>query len=159
MPSTWRTCSLRLDDEFPSTANDRKLNATETLFHRFGRRFNDTCDMRRLLAFLLAFALLFQTTWAVAATYCEHETSPKAAMHFGHHAHIHKSSDAKKPVSNMFAVDDDCGYCHASHAAIMPMAPAGIAPEATRSVEFSRPVMHSSAPARAPDRPQWLRLA
>jgi len=115
--------------------------------------------MRRLLAFLLAFALLFQMSWAVAATYCEHETSPKAAMHFGHHAHVHKSSDAKKNVGNKLAVDDDCSYCHASHAAIIPMASTGVAPGATASVELSQPAMHSSAPARAPDRPQWLRLA
>lgn len=115
--------------------------------------------MRRLLALLLAFALLFQMSWAVAATYCEHESSPQAAMHFGHHVHVHKSADAKKTVGNKFAVDDDCSYCHAVHAALIPMAPTGVALATAATAGFSQPLLHGSAPARAPDRPQWLRLA
>jgi len=115
--------------------------------------------MRRLSALLLALALLFQMSWAVAATYCEHETSPAAAMHFGHHAHVHKSSDAKKTVSDKFAVDDDCGYCHAVHAAIIPVAPPSAGPDASAPAEFAPPLLHGSAAARAPDRPQWRRLA
>ena len=115
--------------------------------------------MRRPLALLLAFALLFQMSWAMAATYCEHETSPQATAHFGHHAHVHKAGDAKKAVADKFAVDDDCSYCHAGHVALIATACALIPPQATASAEFSQPSLRGSAPARAPDRPQWLRLA
>ena len=119
----------------------------------------DTGTMRRFFVLLLASALLFQMSWAVAATYCEHETSPEATMHFGHHVHVHKSVDAKKNVAGQLAVDDDCSYCHAGHAALIATACAGVAPEATASAAFSPPPLPGSAPARAPDRPQWLRLA
>ncbi|MFL6678960.1 MAG: cobalt-zinc-cadmium resistance protein [Burkholderiaceae bacterium] len=115
--------------------------------------------MRRSFALFLALALLFQMSWSVAATYCEHETSSKASMHFGHHVHVHKPSDAKKTASNQFAVDDDCSYCNAVHAAIIPMAPPSAAPGATAKAEISQPLLHGSATARAPDRPQWRRLA
>jgi len=121
--------------------------------------FTDNPGMRRFFALFFAVSLLFQMSWSVAATYCEHETSSKASMHFGHHVHVHKSSEAKKSVSNKFAVDDDCSYCHAVHAAIIPMAPPGAAPDATATAEFPQPLLHGSAMARAPDRPQWLRLA
>ena len=115
--------------------------------------------MSRVLALFLAFTLLFQMSWAVAATYCEHETTPEAAMHFGHHAHVHKSVDGKNPVASKLAVDDDCSYCHAGHAAIIATAFTGAAAVASSSASFPQPFMHASAPARAPDRPQWLRLA
>jgi hypothetical protein len=115
--------------------------------------------MRRPLALLLAFALLFQMSWAVAATYCGHETAPQANAHFGHHAHVHKAVDVNKDVADKFAVDDDCSDCHAGHAALIPMPCAGVTPLATASTAFSQPSLHGSAPARTPDRPQWLRLA
>jgi hypothetical protein len=123
------------------------------------REFTDTGAMRRSLGLFLAFALLFQMSWAVAATYCEHETSPQASMHFGHHVHVHKSVDAKKDLAGQFAVDDDCSYCHAGHAALIATDYAGVTPGATASTAFSQPSLHGSAPARAPDRPQWIRLA
>ena len=131
------------------------ISATRETIHDLA----DTGTMRRFFALLLAFALLFQMSWAVAATYCEHETSPEATMHFGHHVHVHKSVDAKKNVAGQFAVDDDCSYCNAGHAALIALACAGVAPEATASAAFSSPPLPGSAPARAPDRPQWLRLA
>jgi hypothetical protein len=115
--------------------------------------------MPRVLALFLAFALLFQTNWAVAATYCGHETSSTAAMHFGHHGHVHRSADGKMHVASQLAVDDDCCDCHAEHAAIIPMAFDGIVAMTSASASFPRPSMHGSALARAPDRPQWLRLA
>ncbi len=115
--------------------------------------------MSRVFALFLAFTLLFQMSWAVAATYCEHETTPRAAMHFGHHVHVHKSVDGKKPVAGKLAVDDDCSYCHAEHAAIIAMALPDVGAVASPSASFAQPSMHGSAPARAPDRPQWLRLA
>lgn len=115
--------------------------------------------MPRVLALFLAFSLLFQMSWAVAGTYCAHETTSKTAMHFGHHVHAHKSVDGKTHVSSKLAVDDDCSYCHAEHAAIIPMAFDDFVAAASASASFPQPFMYGSAPARAPDRPQWLRLA
>lgn len=50
--------------------------------HRI-RRF-----MRRLIAVLLLALVSLQSSWAVAAAYCGHETSRDAA-HFGHHVDGH----------------------------------------------------------------------
>src|SRR5437763_1560748 len=115
--------------------------------------------MSRVLAFLLAFTLLFQASWAVAATYCGHETVPATAGHFGHHAHEHKTADGKKQVDAKLAVDDDCAACHAAHAALLPVGLDGLAARAPASADFPVPSLHGSALARAPDRPQWPRLA
>ena len=113
---------------------------------------------RRLLALLLALLLPLQLSWAAVGGYCEHESSPKGAQHFGHHQHVHQD-DAKK-VAGKSAIDSDCGFCHAG-------APATMAANEHHLPELlsgSRLVAatqgdHSSALARAPDRPQWLRLA
>jgi cytochrome c5 len=115
--------------------------------------------MSRVLSLFLAFALLFQMSWAVAATYCEHETTSETSMHFGHHVHVHKSVDGKKHVASKLVVDDDCGNCHAGHAAIIPAPFKGVVAIASDSATFPQPSMHGSTPGRAPDRPQWLRLA
>lgn len=115
--------------------------------------------MSRVLALVLAFALLFQLSWAVAAPYCGHETTPAAATHFGHHAHVHKSVDGEKHAAAALAVDDDCGFCHAGHAAILPVVVDGVVAVPSAATSFPQPSLHGSAPARAPDRPQWRRLA
>lgn len=115
--------------------------------------------MPRVLALLLAVALLFQMSWAVAATYCEHETTSAGSAHFGHHVHVHKSADAKKHVADKLAVDDDCSYCHAAHPAILTPASADVVAVARPAASFPQPSLHGSALARAPDRPQWRRLA
>ncbi len=115
--------------------------------------------MPRVLALFVAFALLFQMSWAVAATYCEHEATAATATHFGHHVHVHESADGKKAAASKFAVDDDCSYCHAEHAALIAMAFDDVVAMTSASASFPQPSMHGSAPTRAPDRPQWLRLA
>jgi cytochrome c5 len=115
--------------------------------------------MSRVLAFLLAFTLLFQMSWAVAATYCEHETSSTATVHFGHHAHVHKAADGKQLADGKLAVDDDCSGCHAGHAAIAAVGFTTAATGAPSGVDVPPPSLHGSALARAPDRPQWPRLA
>lgn len=115
--------------------------------------------MRRVFALFLAFALLFQFSWAVAATYCEHESSPEAAVHFGHHVHVHKTADGKKPAGGKLAQDDDCAFCHAGHPAIVPLVSAVIAAAPPSPAIFTEPSISGSAPPRTPDRPQWPRLA
>jgi len=115
--------------------------------------------MARFLALLLAFSLLFQVTWAAAAPYCEHETSSVVAEHFGHHVHVHKSADGKKPFAGKLALDDDCGFCHAGQVALLPVALAAAVVGSAAGALPQQPPPHGSAPPGAPDRPQWLRLA
>jgi len=79
--------------------------------------------------------------------------------HFGRHAHLHPSVDGKKPLADKLAVDDDCSGCHAGPAALLTRAMTAVAVGASTPVSSSRPSLHGSAPARAPDRPQWARLA
>lgn len=115
--------------------------------------------MPRVLAFLLAIALLFQTSWAAAATYCGHESTPGAAAHFGHHEHVHKSADGQKQPGGKLAVDDDCAGCHAAHPALACGVTSCVACVAPSEADFPQPLAGDSAAARAPDRPQWPRLA
>lgn len=115
--------------------------------------------MRRVLALFLACALLFQFNWAVAATYCEHETSNQATMHFGHHAHVHQSADGKNLSSGTLAPDDDCAFHHAVHPALVPLVPTVVTACRPSHAAFPEPSISASAPPRTPDRPQWLRLA
>ncbi|MET0383600.1 MAG: LysR substrate-binding domain-containing protein [Burkholderiaceae bacterium] len=142
----------------PSTARPRPCStATPSPTRSSG---SDTIpSMRRLLAPFLAFALLFQFSWAVAATYCGHEPSPTAAMHFGHHAHVHKSADGEKPPGGTLAQDDDCASCHAGHPAIVPLVASAVAAAQPSPANFTEPSISASAPPRTPDRPQWPRLA
>lgn len=114
--------------------------------------------MYRLVALLFALLLPLQFAWGAAASYCQHETTVETARHLGHHEHLHqaeteKSADAK-PV-----VDNDCNACHASCSVVASEgtdSPA--APVAGRRPVCHATAAHASALARAPDRPQWLRL-
>ena len=113
--------------------------------------------MKRLLAILLALLLPLQLSWAAVGEYCQHESSPKAAQHFGHHSHVHKS-DGKHDAGKKL-VDSDCSFCHAGTPATMtavaPRVPT--APAQTTAVPSPQAPL-TSALAREPDRPQWLRL-
>ena len=42
----------------------------------------------------LLIVLPLQISWAVAATYCQHETG--STQHFGHHDHKHHAEDNQK---------------------------------------------------------------
>jgi hypothetical protein len=117
--------------------------------------------MYRLVALLLALLLPLQFTWGAAAAYCQHETSAPTARHIGHHAHEHKADDGtKKPASAKLTVDNDCTACHATCSAVACEPPVSIAALALTG-RLAAPTVdaHASAPGRAPDRPQWRRLA
>ncbi|MEY8689261.1 MAG: cation efflux protein, CzcI family [Leptothrix sp. (in: b-proteobacteria)] len=123
--------------------------------------------MFRLVALLLALLMPLQFVWGAAAAYCGHEPSSgsthgamaQAAQHFGHHEHVHQA-DAKKAADTKPMGDNDCGTCHAGCSVMTsdPVGAAGLLPAARR---FVLPPASSPASAltRAPDRPQWLRLA
>ncbi len=114
--------------------------------------------MYRLVALLFALLLPLQFAWGVAAAYCQHETAVQTA-HFGHHAHEHQA-EPKKPVSVKLVVDNDCTACHATCSMAACEAPSRLeALVLTRRLAIPALDAHASALARAPDRPQWLRLA
>ena len=115
--------------------------------------------MRRVFALFLACALLFQFSWAVAATYCEHEASSQATTHFGHHVHVHKSADGQPLPGGKLALDDDCAFHHAGQPALVPLVATVVVAAQPAPAAFSEPSIGASAPPRTPDRPQWLRLA
>lgn len=69
--------------------------------------------MRRLFFIFLLICLPFQSSWAMASSYCKHETS-KAANHLGHHSHQHQSADdASVDGSSPGVKHQDCEACHA----------------------------------------------
>ena len=121
--------------------------------------------MRRLFACLLALLLPLQLAWGAAAVYCQHETVPVESTHFGHHQHVHdvqKDDNHRhaKMASGKVVGDHDCGYCNVAATAVAPHVDVA-APGLPGGRELQAPVerRHPSAPPRAPDRPQWRRLA
>lgn len=116
----------------------------------------------RLIAVLLALLLPLQLSWAVVGEFCQHESAPREAQHFGHHAHAHKAeatTEAGKDVTKSGA-HGDCDFCHAGSPATMSLDSAHVPELAMR--EARAPFIGIDPPsalARAPDRPQWLRLA
>jgi hypothetical protein len=119
--------------------------------------------MSRLVALLFALLLPLQFAWGAAASYCQHEPAREVSQHFGHHEHVHKAgaaTDGKKSADTKLAADNDCTACHAAGSAAPSESAAGMEPSvATRRMTFPSAPSLSSALARAPDRPQWLRLA
>jgi hypothetical protein len=75
----------------------------------------------KILSKILLILFVLQSTWAVAAQYCQHEESPKVE-HIGHHTHKHTSqsadsnhvTDQKSSDSSKSGVDTDCPFCHLS---------------------------------------------
>lgn len=115
--------------------------------------------MRRYLLILLLLILPFQFSWAAAARYCQHETaSAAAARHLGHHEHRHQ--DPAPDVDKKAVADTDCGVCHAISLPFVDAQPArldGI--RRAQPLHATHRAAFTSMNARAPDRPQWLRLA
>ncbi|MBP0636470.1 cation efflux protein, CzcI family [Cupriavidus sp. AcVe19-6a] len=122
--------------------------------------------MHRLLLIVLALILPLQFAWAGAAAYCRHEVATAAKAHLGHHEHQHKAdagqhaTKAGADVDKLGVADPDCGVCHI---ASVPFARAdGPRVQASQRVALAQAPPQSgfsSHSARAPDRPQWPRLA
>jgi len=113
--------------------------------------------MRHWLVLFFAVLLPLQFTWTAASAYCQHETTEQQAQHFGHHFHAH-DGEATGVAGKLFA-DSDCAACHAAGTpVIISDADArAFVGSATLGAPLPAP-RFSSALARAPDRPQWLRL-
>lgn len=117
--------------------------------------------MKALFKILLIIFVL-QSTWAVAAQYCQHEESP-TVNHIGHHTHKHFSQtengsnliDQTSSDSSKLDIDTDCSYCHFSSIKSMmntlPVFEADIEPLAMVAMHYSYPEVIPSKP----ERPNW----
>ncbi len=113
----------------------------------------------RKLVLLLALLLPLQFAWAGVTAYCQHETTLAQQRHFGHHEHVHQAA-GEKTGEVQLAGDNDCGICHAAGSAMLPdqQTPTATAPSSSTYEPGDRRRL-PTAPTRAPDRPQWPRLA
>ena len=118
--------------------------------------------MRRFVALVLLCLFSLQASWAVAAAYCQHESSPDAA-HFGHHVHDHATDTAQLEPSDesvgASAADLDCHACHACTACLTPdVTGVALAPNDASPSGQHDPTL--PAPPHEPlDRPDWQVLA
>ena len=110
--------------------------------------------MRRRIAILLLILLPFQFTWSVAASFCTHETGA-AAMHFGHHFHVHQAGKDGKAAQPSLGVDNDCAACHMDGPSLPPDVPLLTTTQAPTDFEPSIVIAPSSAPPSLPERPNW----
>lgn len=116
----------------------------------------------RILFKILLIVFVLQSTWAVAAQYCQHEKNVKVD-HIGHHTHKHNSqttdtetvSDQKAADNIKSDVDTDCPYCHLgsikSMIVILPAFDAQIEPVELVDIFYSYPEI---IPLK-PERPNW----
>lgn len=122
--------------------------------------------MRRFVLTVLVFLIAFQTSWALAATYCLHERA-KSAAHFGHHQHDHASATSGEavdaPVDTADRMpsggDPDCAACHAATPAVMLVPPAIVPSPPVRDHFLLAAPTPPPAPATRIERPDWSALA
>ena len=111
--------------------------------------------MRFLFLILLLICFPIQSSWAVSATYCQHEEITNA-QHFGHHGHEHKDDQQSLSKLKFSTGDIDCSVCHTGClAALSTLAPSTIV-LATLVVNSSRSIHATSPPGLQPERPNWL---
>jgi hypothetical protein len=135
-----------------------------------GGRCYRLCVMRAVLSALLAFVVVFQSSWALAAPYCQHERT-NASVHFGHHEHEHEHDHAVPSAAASGDTGDDsaaqapagvhadCSACHASSPAIvLPMAHALTDPRQSEPVTRV-PTASPEGLAASIERPNWPALA
>lgn len=109
---------------------------------------------------------MLQSTWTVAAQYCQHEENPKVE-HIGHHTHEHNSQNAdngndngkKSSDSSKSEIDTDCAFCHLGSIKSMitdlPEINAEIEPIELSHIYHSYPEI---IPVK-PERPNWILAA
>ena len=110
--------------------------------------------MRKLVAILLLLLISLQTSWAVAASYCQHEHGT-SARHFGHHEHKHESPKAVQSVGTF--ADADCSLCQAGFLTAL-MIQSG---DATAVLAFAASadiidLRLAAPPLDLPERPNWF---
>jgi len=137
--------------------------------------------MRRLVAITLLLLFAVQSTWAVAAAYCGHE-SDATSSHVGHHDHDHRDplsisamtgdpADAGTFVNladasagdvsdpGPLATDADCSVCHGGMLGTGVLRDALTLPSMAETHGRPAPAALPAPPLQAPEEPDWQRLA
>lgn len=117
--------------------------------------------MRKWLAIVLLVLTPLQFSWAVAASYCQHETGTQAS-HFGHHEHKHQgakvktnSTDRSDAAGKLGTLDNDCPGCHLSCASLIASSQAAsIVPLVEGYIPALTP-RYESHISKVPQRPDW----
>ena len=120
--------------------------------------------MRRWFAILLLVLLPLQALWAAAAPYCEHEKTPAASKHLGHHEHEHQEAvpgdvDTDGGSSLPTAGHTDCHVCHGSAVVAAVSVAAASHAFGPEHPALSRVSTLPSPPHPRPERPKWSSLA
>jgi hypothetical protein len=128
--------------------------------------------LRGILIAVLAFFVVLQSSWALTASYCQHERTI-ASAHFGHHQHDHEhdhpheaqtvaaSGDTGDAAAAQAQadVDPDCSACHAcSPAIVLTMAQALLDPRQSERFTPASTASPATLPASI-ERPNWPALA
>jgi hypothetical protein len=124
--------------------------------------------MRRWLSILLLVLLPLQLSWAAAAPYCQHEKSPVALQHFGHHEHEHEDAggaaagdsvavDASQDGGDtkLLTVDHDCAYCQMGSAQAVSATIPAVAVPIGRAFAAAPAVTKQSFICARLERPNW----
>lgn len=112
--------------------------------------------MLKKLIFMLALVFTVQVSWAVASSYCMHETGIEA-QHFGHHDHQHKA-DTDTPQSaktKLGMCDSDCDFCHHSYANIVSVHISNFVLPIVNGVTDSPPSVYQSHIPEGLIKPNW----
>lgn len=114
--------------------------------------------MRRVIAILLLAFLSLQSTWAVAAAYCQHETR-QDSPHFGHHADQQAAAATPADDGDGSAAERHCHDCHGACVYLArPAVHARLDMTAAAPVHALAPRL-PSPPASPLERPDWQTLA
>jgi len=121
-----------------------------------------------VLGFLLA-VMSLQSVWAGVTAYCQHRADV-VTDHVGHHEHKHSAaagSDAtdtlkSQPASSDASLggdDNDCGYCHLSHAQPLAIAVESWFGHADQERVAAAPLRFTTREQEGLERPNWQGLA
>lgn len=109
---------------------------------------------------ILLIVFVLQSTWVLAAQYCQHEEGSKVE-HVGHHSHKHTSQNEKEnklsdqKTGDKSKSDTDCSYCHLgsikSLITTIPILESAIEPLILVDINYGYPEI---IPLK-PERPNW----
>jgi hypothetical protein len=113
--------------------------------------------MKRLLLLFLLTLLPLQASWAVVATYCQHEKEV-TTRHFGHHSHEHEDRHAQaeeQQKDSSIKFHTDCLTCHGLAAAMGTPQTAALPIEPLSLDSISSESYLKSISSPRPEKPQW----
>lgn len=119
--------------------------------------------MRRWLAILLLVLLPVQWAWGALAPVCEHQvahalgTASHAGDDLGGDADL--AADAVEAAADRTADCQSCHHCHGHGVGVLSAPPQAAFGPGAAPPRPAGAASAADAPAAAPDRPQWPRLA